>query len=164
EIKQDMTALFGPAYKGIPLVVATSIALATQFEKDVNYCFNRKEEKDHGEGGAMVGYKLQDGDNLLIIEDVITAGTAIRECFPILQAAANVHVRGLIISVDRMERGKGSKTAIQEIKEDFGIETYPIVTVREVIDTLHNQEVGGKVIINDEMKNKMEAYLAEYCQ
>lgn len=162
-IKGEVTALFGPAYKGIPLAVATSIALATKFEKNLNYCFNRKEEKDHGEGGSMVGYKLQDQDNVLIVEDVITAGTAIRECFPILKEAAKVNLLGLIISVDRMERGQKDKTAIEEIKEEFGIETYPIVTVREIIDTLHNEEIDGKVLIDDEMKEKMEAYLALYC-
>lgn len=162
-IKEDVAALFGPAYKGIPLSVATAIALANKFDKDVNYCFNRKEVKDHGEGGTMVGYKLQDGDKILVIEDVITAGTAIRECFPILKAAADVEIAGLIISVDRMERGQGNKTAIQEIYDEFGIKTYPIVTVREIIDTLHNTPVDGKIYIDDEMKAKMEAYLEEYC-
>ena len=162
-IKEDIDALFGPAYKGIPLSVATSIALANQFNEDINYCFNRKEAKDHGEGGSMVGYKLKDGDNVLIVEDVITAGTAIRECFPILQAAAKVNISGLIISVDRMERGQQNKTAIQEIEETFGIKTYPIVTVREIIDTLHNVPVDGKIVIDDEMKTRMEAYLEEYC-
>ncbi|WP_206459582.1 orotate phosphoribosyltransferase [Anaerovorax sp. IOR16] len=163
KITGDITALFGPAYKGIPLAVATSISLATEFQCNVNYCFNRKEAKDHGEGGTMVGYKLQDGDKVLIIEDVITAGTAIRECFPILKSTADVKIEGLIISVDRMERGAGNKTAIQEIEEEFGIKTFPIVTVREIIDTLYNTEVDGKVYINDEMKARMEAYLQEYC-
>lgn len=162
-IKQDVAALFGPAYKGIPLSVATAIALANKFDKDVNYCFNRKEEKDHGEGGSMVGYKLQDGDKILIIEDVITAGTAVRECLPILQAAAKVEIVGLIISVDRMEKGQSNKTAIQEIDEEFGIKTYPIVTVREIIDTLHNVPVEGKIYIDDAMKERMEAYLEQYC-
>lgn len=162
-VKEDIDALFGPAYKGIPLAVSTAIALATEHNKDLNYCFNRKEEKDHGEGGKMVGYKLQDGDNVLIIEDVITAGTAIRECLPQLQAAAHVNIKGLVISVDRMERGTENKTAIQQVYDDFGIKTYPIVTVREIIDTIHNVEIDGKVYIDDEMKARMEAYLAEYC-
>ena len=162
-VKDDIDALFGPAYKGIPLAVSTAIALATQHDKDLNYCFNRKEEKDHGEGGKMVGYKLQDGDNVLIIEDVITAGTAIRECLPQLQAAANVNIKGLVISVDRMERGTENKTAIQQVYDDFGIKAYPIVTVREIIDTIHNVEIDGKVYIDDAMKERMEAYLAEYC-
>lgn len=162
-IKEDVDALFGPAYKGIPLSVATAIALANDHNKDVNYCFNRKEAKDHGEGGTMVGYKLQDGDKVLIIEDVITAGTAIRECLPILKGAANIEIAGLVISVDRMERGQSNRTAIQEIEEEFGIKTYPIVTVREIIETLHNVEIDGKVVIDDEMRARMEAYLAEYC-
>jgi orotate phosphoribosyltransferase len=162
-MKEDVTALFGPAYKGIPLSVATAIALSNKYEKDVNYCFNRKEAKDHGEGGTMVGYKLQDKDKVLVIEDVITAGTAIRECLPVLKAAADVEIAGLIISVDRMERGQQNKTAIQEIYDEFGIKTYPIVTVREIIDTLHNVPIDGKVVIDDEMKARMEAYLKEYC-
>ncbi len=159
----DVDALFGPAYKGIPLSVATAIALSNEFDKDLNYCFNRKEEKDHGEGGSMVGYKLQDGNKVLIIEDVITAGTAVREVFPILRGAADVSIEGLVISVDRMEKGQGEKTAIQEIEEEFGIKTYPIVTVREIIDTLHNVEIDGKVVIDDEMRARMEAYLEQYC-
>ena len=162
-IKDDVDALFGPAYKGIPLSVATAISLANNHDKDVNYCFNRKEAKDHGEGGTMVGYKLQDGDKVIIVEDVITAGTAIRECLPILKAAANIEIAGLVISVDRMERGQSNRTAIQEIEEEFGIKTYPIVTVREIIETLHNVEIDGKVVIDDEMRARMEAYLAEYC-
>lgn len=162
-IKDDVDALFGPAYKGIPLSVATAISLANNHDKDVNYCFNRKEAKDHGEGGTMVGYKLQDGDKVIIVEDVITAGTAIRECLPILKAAANIEIAGLVISVDRMERGQSNRTAIQEIEEEFGIKTYPIVTVREIIETLHNVEIDGKVVIDDEMRVRMEAYLAEYC-
>ena len=162
-IKEDVDALFGPAYKGIPLSVATAISLANSQNKDVNYCFNRKEAKDHGEGGTMVGYKLQDGDKVLIVEDVITAGTAIRECLPVLKAAADVEIAGLIISVDRMERGRSNKTAIQEIYDEFGIKAYPIVTVREIIDTLHNVPVDGKIVIDDEMRARMEAYLEEYC-
>ncbi len=162
-IKENVDALFGPAYKGIPLSVATAIALSNKFDQDVNYCFNRKEVKDHGEGGSMVGYKLKDGDKVLIIEDVITAGTAIRECLPVLKAAADVEIAGLIISVDRMERGTQNKTAIQEIYDEFGIKAYPIVTVREIIDTLHNNPVDGKVVIDDAMRARMEAYLEEYC-
>ena len=154
--------LFGPAYKGIPLCVSCAIALSEKYGQDINYCFNRKEEKDHGEGGSMVGYKLRDGDRVVIIEDVVTAGTAMRECIPILKAAANVEIAGLIVSVDRLERGTGELSAIQQIQEDFGIPTYPIVTVRDVIQTLHNKEVDGTVVVNDEMKAKMEAYLAQY--
>lgn len=163
KIKEDIVALFGPAYKGIPISVATAISLSRDFDRDINYCFNRKEEKDHGEGGNMVGYKLQDEDSLLMVEDVITAGTAVRETLPQLMAAAKVKVEGLIISVDRMEKGQGDKTAIQEIEEEFGIKTYPIVTVREIIDAMHNTEIDGKIVIDDSMKQRMEEYLAKYC-
>ena len=161
-IPGKVDALFGPAYKGIPLSVATAIALANNHGRDVNYCFNRKEAKDHGEGGVMVGYKLQDGDKVVIIEDVITAGTAMRESLPILAAAAKVEVVGVIISVDRTEKGKGEKSAIQEIRDEFGIPVYSIVTAREIIDNLYNVEVDGKVYIDDVMKGKMEAYLEQY--
>lgn len=162
-IKEEIDVLFGPAYKGIPLAVATSMALATQHDTDVNYCFNRKEEKDHGEGGKMVGYKLKDGDNVIITEDVITSGASIRECLPQIMAAAKVNIIGEIISVDRMERGLENKTAIQQIYDDYGFKVYPIVNVKEVIEVLHNHPVDGKVYIDDTMKAKMEAYLEEYC-
>ena len=156
-------ALFGPAYKGIPLAVAAGISMYNLFDRDINYCFNRKEVKDHGEGGSMVGYKLRDGDRVLIVEDVITAGTAIRETLPVLKAAADIQIAGMVISVDRMEKGKGEKTAIQEVYEEFGIVTYPIVTVKEIIEILHNNPVDGKVYIDDEMKARMEAYMEQYC-
>ncbi len=154
--------LFGPAYKGIPLAVTTATALYNKFDINSNYCFNRKEEKDHGEGGSIVGHKLQNGDRVLIIEDVITAGTAIRECFPILKGAADVEIIGLVISVDRMEKGQADKSAVQEIYENYGIKTYPIVTVRDIIETLHNNPVDGKVYIDDDMKQRMEDYLLKY--
>ena len=155
-------ALFGPAYKGIPLSVACSIALYNKYGRDVNYCFNRKEAKDHGEGGVLVGYPLKAGDRVVIIKDVITAGTAMRECLPILKGIADVEIAGLVVSADRMERGKGELSAIQEIKAEYGIDTYPIVTVREIIETLHNTPVDGQVIVDDEMREKMEAYLRQY--
>jgi len=162
-ITVKIDALFGPAYKGIPLSVAAAISLNNNFNINTNYCFNRKEAKDHGEGGSIVGYKPKDGDNILIIEDVITAGTSVRECLPILKGIAKVNIVGLIISADRMERGQGSKTTVTEVYDEFGIKTYPIVTVREIIDTLHNIEIDGKVYVDDSMKAKMEAYLEKYC-
>ena len=162
-VEGKIDALFGPAYKGIPLAVAAGISMYNLFDRDINYCFNRKEVKDHGEGGSMVGYKLQDGDRVLIVEDVITAGTAIRETLPVLKAAADIEIAGMVISVDRMEKGKGEKTAIQEVYEEFGIVTYPIVTVKEIIEILHNNPVDGKVYIDDEMKARMEAYMEQYC-
>ena len=162
-IPGKIDALFGPAYKGIPLAVAAAVSLYSRYGEDVNYCFNRKEAKDHGEGGSIVGYKPQDGDRVVIIEDVITAGTSIRETLPVLKAAAEICPAGLIISVDRMEHGVRNKTPIAEIYEEFGIETYPIVTVREIIDALTNREVDGKVYIDDAVKAAMEAYLEKYC-
>lgn len=131
-IPKDIDCLFGPAYKGIPLVITTAIALNRKYNMDVNYCFNRKEVKDHGEGGNMVGYKLQDGDKVLMIEDVITAGTAVRECLPVLQAVATIKVEALIISVDRMEKGVGELTATEEIYKEFGIKTFSIVSVEDI--------------------------------
>ncbi|MEL7658995.1 MAG: orotate phosphoribosyltransferase, partial [Bacillota bacterium] len=133
DLKKDITALFGPAYKGIPISVSTAIAMSEKHGMDINYCSNRKEAKDHGEGGSLLGYQLKQGDSVLIVEDVITAGTAMRECLPILNDLG-VNIEGLVVSVDRMERGTGSKTAIQELKEDNGIVTYPIITVRDILD------------------------------
>ncbi len=163
DIPKDVRVLFGPAYKGIPLCVTTAARLYSDYNMDIAYCFNRKEKKDHGEGGQMVGAKLRDGDKIIVTEDVITAGTAIRETLPLLMAQADVEVCSLIVSVDRMERGQGEKTAIQEIEEEFGIRTYPIVTVREVIDTLYNVPVDGKIVIDDEIRERMENYMQEYC-
>lgn len=161
-LKKDITALFGPAYKGIPISVTTAVALAENYDFDVNYCSSRKEIKDHGEGGSLLGYQLKSGDSVLIVEDVITAGTAMRETVPILKELG-VSIEGLIVSVDRMERGAGRKTAIEELKEEYGISTYPIITVRDIITHLHQKEIDGKVLIDDEMKRKMEDYLEAYC-
>ncbi|NLY72010.1 MAG: orotate phosphoribosyltransferase [Clostridiales bacterium] len=156
KIPEDISVLFGPAYKGIPLSVATTIVFANDYGKDLNYCFNRKEVKDHGEGGSMVGYKLSDGDKLLIIEDVITAGTAVRECIPILKAAADVEICGLVVSVDRMEKGKGSLSAKQELYEEFGIPTFSIVNIVEILEIL-------KDTLDDNIKKRMEDYMENYC-
>jgi orotate phosphoribosyltransferase len=161
-MKGRVDALFGPAYKGIPLSVTAAIAL-NKNGQDVSYCFNRKEAKDHGEGGSMVGYKLKDGDTVVIIEDVVTAGTSVRECLPLLRAQADVKIAGLIVSVDRMEKGAGDKTAIMELREELGIATYPIVTVHEIIAAIHNVPIDGRVVIDDEMKKKMEDYIGRYC-
>jgi len=161
-LKKEITALFGPAYKGIPISVAAAISLAEKHGYDIKYSSNRKEEKDHGEGGALLGYQLQPGDSVLIVEDVITAGTAMRECVPILKKL-EVSIEGLIVSVDRMERGAGSKTAIEELKEEYGISTYPIITVRDIIKNLYQTEIDGKIYIDDDMKQRMEAYLEAYC-
>lgn len=149
--------LFGPAYKGIPLCIAAAAALATRYQKDVEYCFNRKEAKDHGEGGVLVGHALKDGDRVVITEDVITSGAAVRETMPILQSAADVQLAGMVISVDRMERGKGDLSAVQEVDRDFGLKVYPIVTIQDIIACLQEGEVPGK-----EYLDEMIAYRREY--
>lgn len=163
-VGEDFDVLFGPAYKGIPLATTTAIALYDGYGIDKPFCFNRKEAKDHGEGGSFIGHKLSDGERVVLIEDVITAGTAVREVLPQLKAAADVKVEHMIISVDRMERGQGGTTAIKEIGREFGIAVHPIVTVREIIDHMYGREINGVVLLNDEIKEKMEAYLAQYCE
>lgn len=163
-VGDNFDVLFGPAYKGIPLATTTACALYTEYGIDKPYCFNRKEAKDHGEGGSMVGAKLADGDRVVIIEDVITAGTAVRETLPQLKAAADVLVEHMIISVDRMERGQSGITAIKEIGNEFGIKVHPIVTVRDIIDHMYNREVDGEILLNDEVRERMETYLKTYCE
>ncbi len=157
----EFDVLFGPAYKGIPLSVATAMALY-QRGRNVGYCFNRKEAKDHGEGGLLVGQKLSDGMRVLIIEDVTTAGTSLRETIPQLQAAADVKLAGLVVSVDRMERGQTEKSALAQVTEDYQMPTFAIVTVRDVMDHLSGREVLGKVQLTSEHVQKMNDYLATY--
>ncbi len=158
----EVTALFGPAYKGIPLVVAAAASLYRNHNRDLPYCFNRKEAKDHGEGGSMVGYKPQNGDVIGIVEYVVTAGTAVRESIALFQSVADVKINYLFVSVDRMERGTGSCSTLDELRKDYGIQVCPIVTVKEIIAFLHNRPVDGVVYITDAVKAKMEAYLAQY--
>ncbi len=158
----DIDVLFGPAYKGIPLVTTTSAAMSDNGNGDIAFCFNRKEVKDHGEGGSLVGHKLSDGENVLIVEDVTTAGTSIYETVPVLKAAADVNVVGLIVSVDRMEKGSGDISAFEQIRNDFGMKTEAIVTLDEVVSYLHNREINGTVLIDDAMKANIDAYRAKY--
>ncbi len=159
---EGIDCLFGPAYKGIPLAVTAAASLYREFGRDLPYCFNRKEAKDHGEGGSMVGYKPQAGDRVAIVEDVVTAGTAVRESIELFKQVADVKIVSLFVSVDRMERGTRDCSTLDELRQDHGIAVHPIVTVREIIAYLHGREVDGKVYIDDEMKGRMEAYLAEY--
>ena len=161
-VGEDFSAMFGPAYKGIPLATAAAASLYNEYGISKPYFFNRKEEKDHGEGGSLVGYKPKDGDKIIIIEDVITAGTAVRESIELFKHVADVNMKALFVSVDRMERGTRECSTLDELREDYGIQVFPIVTVREVISFLHNNPIDGKVYIDDEMKAKMEAYLEEY--
>ena len=132
------------------------------FGIDVNYCSNRKEVKDHGDKGILLGSKITDGDKILIVEDVTTAGTSIYETMPILNQQGKVEVAGLIISVDRMERGQGEKSALTEIREKFGFKTCAIVTMAEVREYLYNKEINGKVIIDDEINGRIDDYYKEY--
>ena len=153
-----ITCLFGPAYKGIPLVAATAASLATDFGVDKPYFFNRKEVKDHGEGGGLVGYPPKDGDRILIIEDVITAGTAVRETMPILQGCGKVTVPAMFISVNRCEVGQNpGKTAVMEVREEFGIQVHSLVTVQDIYEFLKGQAEYRDIL------PRMEAYMQQYC-
>ena len=158
----DFDVLFGPAYKGIPLTVAATSAISELYNADIRYCSNRKEVKDHGDKGILLGSPIEDGDRIVIIEDVTTAGTSIGETLPILNAQGNVDVLGLVVSVDRMERGKGTKSALQEMRETYGFETTAIVTMADVIEHLYNRPYNGKVIIDDQLRAAIDAYYAQY--
>ena len=158
----DFDVLFGPAYKGIPLSVATTIAYSKLYGKEIRYCSNRKEVKDHGDAGILLGSNLKDGDRVVIIEDVTTSGKSMEETVPIVRAQADVTIVGLMVSLNRQEKGKGDKCALDEIKDLYGFETEAIVTMEEVVEALYNKEVNGEVLIDDEMKARIDAYYAEY--
>ena len=158
----DFDVLFGAAYKGIPLSVAAAIAISETYGKDIKYCANRKEVKDHGDTGILLGSPIEDGDKVVIIEDVTTAGTSIQETLPIVKAQGDVDVLGLVVSVDRMERGQGTKSALEEIRENYGLETTAIVTMQEVVEHLYNKPYNGKVIIDDTLKAAIDAYYEKY--
>ena len=158
----DFDVLFGPAYKGIPLAVATTIAFSELYGRDIRYCSNRKEIKDHGDVGILLGSDLNDGDKVVIIEDVTTSGKSIEETFPILTAQANVDVVGLMVSINRQERGKTQQNALAEIREVYGIETGAIVTMEEVVEYLYNRPYNGRVLIDDKTKAAIDAYYAQY--
>lgn len=159
----DFDILFGPAYKGIPLGVATVMAISELYGKDVKYCSNRKEIKDHGDAGILLGSPVRDGDRVVIIEDVTTSGKSIEETFPVLKAQGDVEIVGLIVSLNRMEKGQYSeKSALQEIREKYGFETAAIVSMDEVISYLYNREYNGKIVIDDTMKASIDAYYETY--
>jgi orotate phosphoribosyltransferase len=157
----DITVLFGPAYKGIPLVVTTAIALSEK-NRNISYCFNRKETKNHGEGGNLIGHTLTDKDVVLLIDDVATAGTSVRETIPVIKKEANAAIRGLIISVDRMEKGTGNRSALQELHDEFGLKTGAIVTLDDIVFHLYNKSINGTIILTDEIKNKIDEYRTLY--
>ena len=159
----DFDVLFGPAYKGIPLSVATTMAISELYGKDIRYCSNRKEVKDHGDTGILLGSKLKDVDKVVIIEDVTTSGKSIEETFPILKEQADVEIKGLMVSLNRMEIGKGGvKSALDEIQEKYGFPAHAIVTMEEVVERLYNQECQGKIVIDDSIKAAIDSYYEQY--
>lgn len=158
----EFDILFGPAYKGIPLTVAASMAISEFYGADIKYCSNRKEVKDHGDKGILLGSPIADRDKVVIIEDVTTAGTSIEETLPIIKAQGDVDVMGLVVSVDRMERGQGSKSALAEIQEKYGFKTTAIVTMADVVEHLYNRPYKGKIIIDDALKSSIDAYYEQY--
>ena len=160
----DFDVLFGSAYKGIPLGVVTAIAYDNLYGKEIRYCSNRKEAKDHGaDAGNLLGYVLQDGDRVVIIEDVTTSGKSIDETYPLISGVADIEVKGLMVSLNRMEVGKGGKkAAIDEVSEKYGFPTAAIVDMAEVTEYLHNREVNGRVVIDDGIKAAIDAYYEQY--
>ncbi len=159
----DFDILFGPAYKGIPLGVATALAYSALYGKDVRYSSNRKEAKDHGEAGILLGSGMKDGDRVVIIEDVTTSGKSIEETYPIIMAQAKVEIRGLMVSLNRMEKGvAGDRSALEEIRERYGFETAAIVTMGEVVEHLYNRPYKGQIYIDDATKAAIEAYYRTY--
>lgn len=159
----DFDILFGPAYKGIPLSVAACIAFSRLYGKEIRYSSNRKEVKDHGDAGILLGSGMKDGDKVVIIEDVTTSGKSIEETFPILKAQGNVEIIGLMVSLNRMEVGVGGKvSALEEIRETYGFPANAIVTMAEVVEHLHNRPCQGKVVIDDTLKAAIDAYYVKY--
>ena len=159
----DFDVLFGPAYKGIPLSVAAAIAYSEIFGREVRYCSNRKEVKDHGDVGILLGSSLKDSDRVVIIEDVTTSGKSIEETYPILKAQANVEIKGLMVSLNRMEKGLGgSVSALEEIKQKYGFDANAIVTMGEVIEHLYNKPYKGQVYIDDKLKAEIDKYYETY--
>ncbi len=160
---EDFDVLFGPAYKGIPLSVTTAIAFSELYGKEIRYCSNRKEIKDHGDTGILLGSKIQDGDRVVIIEDVTTSGKSIQETFPIIQAQGNPEILGLMVSLNRMEKGLSSNTsALEEIQDKYGFKANAIVTMEEVVECLYNKECHGRIVIDDKIKQGIDAYYQEY--
>lgn len=158
----DFDVLFGPAYKGIPLSVATTMAISDLYGKDIRYCSNRKEVKDHGDGGILLGSSIKAGDRIVMIEDVTTSGKSIEETLPILKAQGEVEIKGLIVSLNRMERGRGAMGALDEIREVYGFPTAAIVSMEDVTEHLYNRECGGGIVIDDAIKESLDAYYEQY--
>ncbi len=160
----DFDVLFGPAYKGIPIAVVTAIAFSDLYGKEVRYCSDRKEEKDHGaDKGSFLGSKLKDGDRVVMIEDVTTSGKSMEETVPKVRGAADVEILGLMVSLNRMEVGLGGKvSALDEIKERYGFDANAIVSMADVVEHLYNKEYNGEVLIDDTLKAAIDAYYEQY--
>ena len=160
----DFDVLFGPAYKGIPISVVTAVAFHNLYGKEVRYCSDRKEEKDHGaDKGSFLGSKLKDGDRVVMIEDVTTSGKSMEETVPKVRGAADVTIVGLMVSLNRMEKGLGGeKSALEEIREKYGFETNAIVTMEEVVENLYNRTCQGRVVIDDTIKAAIDDYYKQY--
>ncbi len=160
----DFDVLFGPAYKGIPLSVVTAIAYSELYGREIRYCSDRKEEKDHGaDKGSFLGSKLQDGDRVIMIEDVTTSGKSMEETVPKVKGAADVTIVGLMVSLDRMEVGKGGeKKALDEVKELYGFPTSAIVSMADVVEHLYNRPYHGQTVIDDSLKAAIDAYYEQY--
>ena len=160
----DFDVLFGPAYKGIPISVVTAIAYSELYGKEVRYCSDRKGEKDHGaDKGSFLGSKLQDGDRVVMIEDVTTSGKSMEETVPKVKGAADVEIVGLMVSLNRMEKGLDSdKSALDEVQNKYGFAAHAIVSMDDVVEHLYNKEVQGKVVIDDTIKEAIDAYYEQY--
>ena len=159
----DFDVLFGPAYKGIPLSVITAVAYHELYGKEIRYCSNRKELKDHGDTGILLGSGLKDGDRVVMIEDVTTSGKSIEETYPIVTAQADVEIKGLMVSLNRMEVGlSGKMSALDEIREKYGFEAKAIVSMSEVVEHLYNRECGGRIVIDDGLKAAIDEYYRQY--
>ena len=160
----DFDVLFGPAYKGIPISVVTAIAYSKLYGKEIRYCSDRKEEKDHGaDKGSFLGSKLKDGDRVIMIEDVTTSGKSMEETVPKVRGAANVENVGLMVSLNRMEKGmNGDKSALEEVQEKYGFRANAIVTMADVIEHLYNKPYNGRVLIDDALKTSIDAYYEQY--
>ena len=160
----DFDVLFGPAYKGIPISVVTTVAYSKLYGKEIRYCSDRKEEKDHGaDKGSFLGSSLKDGDRVVMIEDVTTSGKSMEETVPKVKGAADVEILGLMVSLNRMEVGLGGKlSALDEIREKYGFEAKAIVTMEEVVEHLYNRECQGRVVIDDTIKSAIDAYYQQY--
>lgn len=159
----DFDVLFGPAYKGIPISVVTAVAYSKLYGREIRYCSDRKEAKDHGaDKGSFLGSPLKDGDRVVMIEDVTTSGKSMEETVPKVRSAANVEIVGLMVSLNRMEKGKGEKCALDEIQELYGFKTAAIVSMADVVEHLYNKECQGRIVIDDTIKSAIDAYYEQY--